>query len=103
MAVTNGPTYGGGFFITPDAVPDDGLLDVCTIDPLSLPGALVRLPFVIFGKHTKMKPVHMSRHKSIVIESEEPMPAQVDGEVLVDTRFEIDILPLAIECIVPSA
>lgn len=103
VAATIGPTYGGGFFITPDAVPDDGLLEVCTIDPLSLPGALMRLPFVIFGKHTKMKPVHMSRHKRIVIESEEPMPAQVDGEVLVDTRFEIDILPLAIECIVPSA
>lgn len=102
VAATIGPTYGGGFFITPDAVPDDGLLEVCTIDPLSLFGALVRLPFVIFGKHTKFKVVQMSRRRTIVIESAEPMPAQLDGEVMVDRRFEISLLPGAIECVVPK-
>jgi YegS/Rv2252/BmrU family lipid kinase len=101
IAATIGPTYGGGFFITPDAVPDDGLLEVCVIDPLSLAQALVRLPFVIFGKHTRMKVVHMARRTSIVIECDQPMPAQIDGEVLVDRRFEIAIEPGAIECIVP--
>jgi YegS/Rv2252/BmrU family lipid kinase len=101
MAATNGPTYGGGFFICPGAVPDDGLFEVCMIDPLSLPEALVRLPFVIAGKHTKMKVVHMSRHTSIVIESDGPMPAQIDGEVLLESRYEISMLPRAITCIVP--
>ena len=101
VAVTNGPTYGGGFKITPDAIPDDGLFDVCTIDPLSLPGALMRFPFIIFGKHTKMKQVHISRHTSLVIECDYPIPAQIDGEVLLDSRYEISMLPGAIECIVP--
>lgn len=101
VAATIGPTYGGGFFITPNAVADDGLLEICTIDPLSLPEALVRLPFVVFGKHTKMKPVHMSRHRSVVIESDDPMPAQIDGEVMVNRRFEVTVLPQAIECVVP--
>ena len=102
VAATIGPTYGGGFFIAPDALPDDGLLEVCVIDPLPLLEALLRLPFVIFGKHTKMRPVHMSRHVSIIIESDEPLPAQIDGEVMVDRRFEIEVLPSAIECIVPG-
>ena len=102
IAMTQGPTYGGGFFITPDAVADDGLFDVCMIDPLSLPQALMRLPFVIVGKHTKMKVVHMSRHSSIVIESDHPVPAQIDGEVLLEKRYEIRILPGAIECVVPA-
>lgn len=101
LAATIGPTYGGGFFIAPGAVPDDGLLETCIIDPLTLPSALMRLPFVVFGKHTRMKPVHMSRHTSIVIESAEPIPAQIDGEVLLDRRYEISILPGEIECIVP--
>lgn len=101
VAVTQGPTYGGGFAITPDARPDDGLFDVCIIDPLPLHEALARLPFVVFGKHTKMRPVHMSRCHSIVIESETPIPAQIDGEVLFETRYEITMLPGAIECIVP--
>lgn len=101
VAATIGATYGGGFFITPNAIPDDGLLEVCTIDPLSLPECLWRLPFVVMGKHTKMKPVHMSRQRSLIIESDEPMPAQIDGEVLLDRRYEVSILPDAIECIVP--
>jgi len=101
LAATNGPTYGGGFFICPDAVPDDGLFDVCMIDPLSLPEALWRLPFVIAGKHTKMKVVHMSRHTSFVLESAGAVPAQIDGEVLLEKRYEVSILPGAVECVVP--
>ncbi len=101
IAVTNGPTYGGGFYITPDALPDDGLFEVCTIDPLGLPEALVRLPFVIVGRHTHMKPVHMSRHSSIVIDCERPVPAQIDGEVLLEQHYEISMLPGAIHCVVP--
>ncbi|PKQ19353.1 MAG: hypothetical protein CVT66_10490 [Actinobacteria bacterium HGW-Actinobacteria-6] len=101
IAVTQGRTYGGGFLITPDAIADDGVFDVCMIDPLSLPQALMRLPFVIAGKHTRMKPVHMSRHTSITIDSDCPIPAQIDGEVLYESRYEITMLPGAIECIVP--
>lgn len=101
VAATIGPTYGGGFRITPSAVPDDGLLETCTIDPLSLPQALLRLPFVVFGKHTRMRPVRMGRHRAVTIESDDPMPAQIDGEVMVDSRFEVSVLPQALEYIVP--
>ncbi|MDZ4180981.1 MAG: diacylglycerol kinase family protein [Coriobacteriia bacterium] len=103
IAVTNGPTYGGGFFITPDAVPDDGLFDVCMIDPLSLPEALLRLPFVVAGRHTGMKPVHMSRHRSLIIECDGALPAQIDGEVLLESRYDLSILPGAIRCVVPRS
>jgi len=102
VAVTNGPTYGGGFYITPDAIPDDGVFEVCMIDPLSLPEALWRLPFVVTGKHTKMRPVHMSRHSSLVIDCDRRLPAQIDGEVLLESHYEISMLAGAIECIVPA-
>ncbi len=101
IAVTQGPTYGGGFRITPDAVADDGLFEICMIDPLTLTQALMRLPFVILGKHTRMKVVHMSRHSSVVIDSPVPLPAQIDGEVLLESHYEISMLPSAIECVVP--
>ncbi len=102
VAVTNGPTYGGGFRITPDARPDDGFLDVCTIERVSLPGALWRLPFVIVGKHTWMKPVSMERHVSIKLTSENPIEGQVDGEVMLARTYDIRIEPLGIEVIVPA-
>ncbi len=101
VAVTNGRTYGGGFVITPDAVADDGVFEVCMIDPMSLPETLWRLPFVVVGKHTNMKPVHMSKHSSVVIDCDRRIPAQIDGEVLLDTHYEITMLHNAIECVVP--
>jgi YegS/Rv2252/BmrU family lipid kinase len=101
VAVTIGKTYGGGFRITPDALSDDGLFDVCMIDPMSLSQALARLPFVIIGRHTRMKSVHMSRHTTLVIECDTALPAQFDGEVLLSKRYDISIIPAGIECVVP--
>jgi YegS/Rv2252/BmrU family lipid kinase len=101
IAVTNGATYGGGFKITPGADPSDGAFDVCMIDDLKLHQALWRLPFVILGMHTKMPVVHMSRHTGVVITSGVPLPAQLDGEVLLEKEYEIAMLAGAIECIVP--
>ncbi len=102
IAVTNGPTYGGGFRITPDSDPHDGLFDVCVIDPLGLGEALYRLPFVVLGKHTRMRPVHIERHTSVTIESDDPLPAQIDGEVFLERRYEISMLPGAVECVIPE-
>jgi diacylglycerol kinase family enzyme len=103
LALTNGPTYGGGFFITPDAVGDDGLLDMCLIDPLPLGEALWRLPFVIVGRHTGMRPVHMSRHARLRLESETPIEGQADGETMLETSYEIGVLPSALQVIVPGS
>jgi YegS/Rv2252/BmrU family lipid kinase len=101
VAITNGATYGGGFKITPGADPSDGLFDVCMIDPLGLGEALWRLPFVITGHHTKMPVVHLSRHSGVIIESDVPLPAQIDGEVLLEMRYDVRMLPGAVECVVP--
>ncbi len=101
-AITIGRTYGGGFRITPDAIPDDGLLDVCLIDSISLPGALWRLPFVILGKHAGMKPVHMSRHTRVVLRSDVPVEGQIDGEVVLFDRYDVHILPGELEVIAPK-
>ncbi len=45
-----GPRCGGGMRLTPDAVVDDGWLDMLTIDPLGFGGALTRLPRLFDGR-----------------------------------------------------
>lgn len=100
LAATNGPTYGGGFKITPDSVFDDGLLDVCRIDSMPKAWAFARLPFVIVGKHTKMKPVHMQRAKRITVVSEVPFEGQIDGEVMFESAYDIEVFPAALKIIV---
>ena len=101
VALTNGPTYGGGFKITPDAIGDDGLLDVCILDKLSLLSALWRLPFLVIGKHTKMKPVHMMRAEHLVLCSERPIEGQIDGETMIENTYDVSVLPGALEVVVP--
>jgi len=102
VAVTNGPTYGGGFKITPDALFDDGVLDICRIDNIPKAEAFMRLPFVVIGKHTKMKPVHMSRGKRLTVVSQTPFEGQIDGEVMIESAYDIQIFPAAMTVIVPA-
>lgn len=101
VAVTNGPTYGGGFRITPAADPFDGLLDTLVIDALPRHGALWRFPFVIFGRHGWMRQVHFARHTHVVVTSDVALPGQIDGEVMLANRYDIRILPSAIDVVVP--
>lgn len=102
VAATNGPTYGGGFKITPHARDDDGLLDTCIIWKVSLLGALLRLPFVVVGHHGWMRPVTLGLHRSIRVDSEVPIEGQIDGEVILASTYEISVLPGALEVIVPG-
>jgi YegS/Rv2252/BmrU family lipid kinase len=101
IAVTNGPTYGGGFRIVPMAVVDDGELDVCLIDELPLAGALWRFPFVIFGRHGWMRQVHFAKHTAIRVESDVALPGQIDGEVMLSETYDIGIVPGALDVVVP--
>jgi YegS/Rv2252/BmrU family lipid kinase len=102
LAATNGPTYGGGFKITPDSVFDDGLLDICRIDTMPKPEAFMRLPFVIAGKHTKMRPVHMSRARRVTVVAEKPVEGQIDGEVMLERSYDIEVVPKALRVLVPD-
>lgn len=101
IAATIGRTYGGGFKITPDAIDDDGLLEVCMIDRLPLASALWRLGFVVAGKHRWMSMVHLERHTTLDISADRPVPGQMDGEVLLASRYEVGIVPAGLEVIVP--
>lgn len=102
IAATNGPTYGGGFKITPDSVNDDGLLDICRIDVLPKAQAYARLPFVVLGKHTRMRPVHMRRARRLTVLADTPMEGQIDGEVMLESAYDISIVPGAATVLVAA-
>jgi diacylglycerol kinase family enzyme len=70
---------------------------------MSLGWALVRLPFVIIVKHTKMRVVHMSHATHVRVRSKRPVAGQIDGEVLLERFYDVTMHPGALEVIVPSA
>lgn len=95
ITVANGPRAGGGFHLTPDAEPDDGLLDVCVADQLGRLGILQLLPHTMKGTHKGKKAVTMLQGRHVLIEGEQGLPGHVDGEVLCiqGRRIEFEILP----------
>lgn len=96
VAMSIGPTYGGGFKINPEADPQDGLFDVCAIDKPSQLRALRLLPAVERGEHVGEPETRMFRARMAVLESEVEIYAQVDGELIRARRFEISSLPGAL-------
>lgn len=96
LAVTNGQSYGAGFRISPNSDHTDGLFDVCTIDYVPLPISLQRLPLVRRGAHVGSPEVTFYRAKSLSIEARKPLYMQMDGEIIRDSRFLIEILPAAL-------
>jgi diacylglycerol kinase (ATP) len=57
----NSPQYGGGIKITPAALLDDGLLDVCIVHRTSRFQLLKTLPLAYTGAHVKKPFVEMRR------------------------------------------
>ena len=95
LEVGIGNVVGGGFRLTPDAQPDDGLFDVCAIRQVSIPGLLLRLPLTIPGWHTRLRVVRSFRTATLtVIGLDGPLVAQLDGEVRTrEGRMEIRVEP----------
>jgi YegS/Rv2252/BmrU family lipid kinase len=80
VGVCNGRTIGGGAEIAPEAVPDDGLLDVVIATST---GPLARLGFAVAlreGDHVERDDVVAARGRSVSV-SGEAFPGNADGEL----------------------
>lgn len=95
LVVMNGKREGGGFFVTPQAKPDDGLFDYSQIRRVSRPMMLRILPEVLKGTHTSLKDVRMGQLRTLDLRSDKPLALHVDGEVL--AGFDSTIQQLSVE------
>ena len=80
--VAIGATSGGGFRLTPDAIPDDGLFDVCHLGNFGRLEALRHLPSAITGRHVSLAKVTLLRARSVSLRSDRPLTAHFDGNLL---------------------
>jgi diacylglycerol kinase (ATP) len=95
VCVGNGVWEGGGFKVTPDAVPDDGIFQVCCVRGRSVMNVLPILPSTMTGGHTAKNIVDVFNASSVSIECSTPFPVHGDGEIfgLNVKKLEITILP----------
>ncbi len=80
VAAGNGRCAGGGFYLTPEAKVDDGLLDVCVIDQVSIPKILRLIPTVLGGKAVKDEHVNYYKTRELELHSSEKFNVHADGE-----------------------
>ncbi|MGH3763880.1 MAG: diacylglycerol/lipid kinase family protein [Pseudonocardiaceae bacterium] len=80
VAVGNGPCYGGGLRICPDATLDDGLLDVIVIGAVSRRRLLRVFPRLRVGGHVDEPEVTVLRAATVTIAGHPGWPVYADGE-----------------------
>lgn len=92
FAVQNGPYYGGGFKICPEAKMGDGLLDLCiSHPPISRAKASLTFLKAKAGKHTHMRELSFLKASKLTVTFDEEPPAQTDGEALGGTCFDVHV------------
>ena len=97
--VAIGRRFAGGFYLTPKAIANDGLLDVCMIKKLSLLERFSILLKVPESKHISDKRVNYYQTKGINLEFPQVVPFHVDGELYFADKFDVTLLPGALKII----
>jgi len=95
VAIGNAKSYGAGMKVTPDAVVDDGLVDVMVLGPVSKPEFLKTFPKVFKGTHVSHPAVTIRRARVVSLSSP-GVTAYADGEYLADLPITCETVPGAV-------
>ena len=103
VIVANGRYFGGGMKMCPDAEPDDGLLDVVTIGDVTKRDLVQTMPKIYRGTHLPHPKAEALRGRVVTVETDEPVPVELDGEQPGTTPARFEVLPGALRLRVPAA
>jgi len=101
VSVANTSAFGGGMFIAPDAVPDDGSFDVVLSGATSKFRFLANLPKVFKGTHVEEDEITIVRATELEVTADREFPVYADGEHLSDLPAKLRVLPRALRVIAP--
>ncbi len=103
VAVANGRYFGGGMKIAPEAVLDDGLLDVTIGGDISLAGFVKLSPRIYAGTHLGQPKVRREVGRTVVAEplDDEPVLIDLDGEQPGKLPVRYSIVPSAVALLAP--
>lgn len=101
ISVGIGQYNGSGMRQLPDAVADDGILDVTVIETMSVPRILTVVGKLFDGKIYTVRRVHNYKGRTIEISSDEVREVEVDGESLGTTPVKYTIEDKKLKVIIP--
>jgi len=101
VAVANGPSYGGGMMVCPDARLDDGLFDILVVNRISTVEFLKVFPKVFSGRHVGHPAVQILRGRQVRLEAS-GIIGYADGERFAPLPMSVQIVPDALHVLVPG-
>jgi len=103
VTVGNNPLTGGLFKMAPAADPEDGKLTFVHGYAPTRRKMLSLLPRTISGDYVKDPAIHQYHTTRLTIQSKEPTPLQVDGEIREEaaTEFSFQVLPSCFKLLSP--
>ncbi|HIA18941.1 MAG TPA: hypothetical protein EYN70_05890 [Planctomycetaceae bacterium] len=99
----NLPRYAFGLPLAPDADGCDGLLDLCTFKYGSFWQGLRYLSGIFAGDCTSWPDCQRKRVRKVRLESDQPVPVQLDGDPAGFLPLDIEILPGRLNLLATSA
>lgn len=103
VVAANGKYYGGSFNPTPNAVLDDGYMDVMLINSVSRFTVVRLLTKYQKGLHTGLKICETVKAKKVLIESDKDIPVNVDGEIYNSSKIKFETAEKGIRFILPKS
>jgi YegS/Rv2252/BmrU family lipid kinase len=103
VGAANSKTYGGGMRAAPDALLDDGLLDVVVLEDVSKLRFLTKiLPRVFSGRHIEEPSVRVFRAREVMVSAERPFTMYADGDPIGELPLRVRALRGAVRVLVPA-
>lgn len=99
VALGIGKYCGGGMMQTPEAVPDDGLIDVTVVGKISKFKFLQKVPSLFRGDIFKNKEVVHTRGRHIDISAAPYSYMEVDGEPVGITPVHVAVIPAGVKVV----
>lgn len=98
----NTPTYGAGLRLAPEATVFDGLLNVFLVEDLSTLSIVKLLPRLVASGELRTSRIKRWQAKRLRLSTDRASLFHGDGEILGPTPVEIEVIPGAVQVLVPQ-
>jgi YegS/Rv2252/BmrU family lipid kinase len=102
VSIMNGRRMGGGFQMTPESKPDDGLFDLCIAETAGKWRIMQLIPHFLKGTQATQPEIQMKRARKVSVTSlDKTFPAHADGEFvcLKGKHLTLELLPQELEIV----
>lgn len=103
VSVGNGRHHGGGLMVSRDARPDDGVLDVYSLEVTHWWRLVALLPWLRRGTQGQWRDVRAFRTTALELRTRKPRPVNTDGELTTWTPAVFRLRPAALRVFAPPA